>query len=80
MNSSIDKVKNDIDALIQITTIKDLSISKLGNKTVGDNVNWEMQVKGAINLHLEECKNEACICKNLEELYDVGRQSFLTLS
>ena len=35
MNSNLDKVGNDMDALIQITTIKDQSISKIGNKTVG---------------------------------------------
>eukprot|EP00347_Sterkiella_histriomuscorum_P007426 403348965 len=78
LNQNLDKINTDIDAMIQINTIKDLSISKIGNKTVGDNVDREMQVKGVINVHLEECRNEYCICKNLEELYDVGQQSFLT--
>ena len=77
MNQNLDKINTDIDAMIQINTIKDLSISKIGNKTVGDSIDKEMQVKGVINTHLEECKNEFCICKNLEELYDASQQSFL---
>lgn len=72
MNMNLDKINNDIDVMIQINTIKDLSMSKIGNKTVGNSVDKEMQVKGVIIVHLEECKNEFCICKNLEELYDVG--------
>lgn len=80
LNSNIEKIKNDIDALIQISTVKDLSISKIGNKTVGDSASWEIQVKGTINLHLQECRHESCLCKNLEELYDVSQQSFLTVS
>lgn len=60
--------------------IKDLSISKIGNKTVGGTASQEMIVKGSINLHLEECKSDTCICKNLDELYDVGAQDFLAVS
>lgn len=72
MTSPTDKIRSDIDALIQINTIKDLSITKIGSKTVGFDVDKEMQVKGVINLHTDECKNDSCICRNLEELYDVG--------
>jgi hypothetical protein len=71
MTSSIEKINSDSDALIQITAIKDLTINKLGSKVVSEDVSKEMQAKGIINLHFEECKNEYCICKNLEELYDV---------
>ena len=80
VDQNIDKVRNDIDALIQITIIKDLSISKIGSKTAGGDADKEMQIKGVINLHFEECKNELCICKNLEELFDVTQQSYLKVS
>lgn len=42
MNMNLDKINNDIDVMIQINTIKDLSMSKIGNKTVGNSVDKEM--------------------------------------
>jgi hypothetical protein len=61
MDNTIDKINNDVDALIQINMIKDLSIGRAGSKTSGDSLNSvesEMKVKGIINLHFEECKND----------------------
>lgn len=79
LDQSIEKINNDVDALIQISTIKDLSIGKVtSNKTSGENMDFEMKVKGIINLHVEECKLDFCLCKNQEELYDVSQQAFLT--
>jgi hypothetical protein len=69
----MDKINNDIDALIQINMIKDLSITRNTNKAGSDalgGIESEMKIKGILNLHFEECKQEQCICKNLEELYD----------
>ena len=73
MDCTIDKIRNDSDSLIQITTIKDISIGKIGSKMSGNTVDYEMKVKGIINLHVEECKHDMCICKNIEELYDVSQ-------
>ena len=74
LDSSVDKIRNDIDALIQISTIKDLSLGKgtSSKSSDNDNIDSEMRVKGLINLHVEECKNDFCLCKNQDELYDVS--------
>lgn len=58
MDNTMDKISNDVDALIQINMIKDLSIGRAGSKS-GDGMNSienEMKIKGILNLHLEECK------------------------
>lgn len=55
--------------------IKDLSIGRTTAKSGLDplgGVESEMKIKGIINLHFEECKQDQCICKNLEELYDTS--------
>ena len=81
MDNTMDKINNDVDALIQINMIKDLSImrttAKSGMSALGG-VESEMKIKGIINLHFEECKQDQCICKNLEELYDTGAHHYLT--
>ena len=81
MDNTMDKINNDVDALIQINMIKDLSImrttAKSGMSALGG-VESEMKIKGIINLHFEECKQDQCICKNLEELYDTGAHQYLT--
>ena len=69
MDNTIDKITNDVDALIQINMLKDLSIGRTGGEGLGT-VESELKIKGIINLHFEECKTNQCICKNLEELYD----------
>jgi hypothetical protein len=61
MDNTIDKINNDIDALIQINMIKDLSISRNTNKAGSDalgGIESEMKIKGILNLHFEECKQE----------------------
>jgi hypothetical protein len=81
MDNTMDKINNDIDALIQINMIKDLSITRNTNKAGSDalgGIESEMKIKGILNLHFEECKQEQCICKNLEELYDCTQHKFLT--
>lgn len=37
-----------------------------------------MRIKGILNIHLEECKQDQCICRNLEELYDCTHGQYLT--
>ena len=57
----MDKINNDIDALIQINMIKDLSITRNTNKAGSDalgGIESEMKIKGILNLHFEECKQE----------------------
>jgi hypothetical protein len=76
MDNTMEKISSDVDALIQINMIKDLSIGRAGSKVSGDSINSvesEMKIKGIINLHFEECKNDQCICRNLEELYDCSQ-------
>lgn len=81
MDNTIDKISNDVDALIQINMIKDLSIGIAGSKVGGagvNNIEQELKIKGIINLHFEECKNDQCICRFLEELYDCNQGTYLT--
>jgi dolichyl-phosphate-mannose--protein O-mannosyl transferase len=59
MDNTMDKINNDIDALIQINMIKDLSISRNTNTAGSDvlgGIESEMKIKGILNLHFEECK------------------------
>ena len=77
IDNSMDKLNNDVDALIHINMIKDLSISRNKEDSQAA-IDLEMKVKGIINLHFEECKQEQCICKNLLELYDCAQQQYLT--
>jgi hypothetical protein len=61
MDNTMDKINNDIDALIQINMIKDLSISRNTNGAGSDalgGIESEMKIKGILNLHFEECKQE----------------------
>lgn len=61
MDNTMEKITSDVDALIQINMIKDLSIGRAGSKVSGDSINSvesEMKIKGIINLHFEECKND----------------------
>jgi len=58
--------------------IKDLSVGRTGSKDNLGGIEAEMKVKGIINLHMEECKQDQCICRNLEELYDCGTSSYLS--
>jgi hypothetical protein len=59
MDNTMDKINNDVDALIQINMIKDLSLqrttSKGGMSALGG-IESEMKIKGIINIHFEECK------------------------
>lgn len=40
-------------------------------------MNKEMRIKGLINLHLMECENEDCICRNIDELFDHQNDKYL---
>ncbi len=39
MDNTLDKITNDVDALIQINMIKDLSIGRTGTKVGGEGLN-----------------------------------------
>jgi len=58
MDLSVEKVKSDIDALIMITTLHEWAHDSRKN------ISQDMHVKGIINLHLVECSNSLCPCKN----------------
>jgi hypothetical protein len=59
MDNTMDKINNDVDALIQINMIKDLSLMRTTAKSSMSalgGVESDMKIKGIINLHFEECK------------------------
>jgi hypothetical protein len=60
MDNTLEKISNDVDALIQINMIKDLSIGRAGTKIAEgmNSIENEMKIKGILNLHLEECKQD----------------------
>lgn len=66
----LDKMKTDTDALIQIQTIQGMILNAKTNQI--DEVN----LIGFINLHIVECQNSECPCKNESELFDVPTGKF----
>ena len=66
----LDKMKTDTDALIQIQSIQGMIHNAKTNQI--DDVN----LIGFINLHIVECQNFDCPCKNESELFDVPMAKF----
>ena len=68
--TNVDKLKLDVDALIQIYTVQKL--------VKGGNINHvdEVTLIGIVNLHILECQNLDCPCKNDSELYDAVSDKF----
>ena len=67
---NIDKIKSAVDALTKVMKIQ--QIIKLTNIEQIENVS----LIGIINLHVLECQNMGCPCKNEAELYDVNTGMF----
>lgn len=74
MGYTNDRIFSDIDALNQISTIQEWLRDTEGNLSI----NKEMKAKGLINLHIEECSNEDCVCRNIEDLYDLQKERYLS--
>jgi len=70
METNVDKLKLDIDALIQIHNMTDFT--KGGQKDQAH----KMTMIGIVNLHIVECQNSECPCKDEYELYDVTTGTF----
>ena len=66
LNTNIDKLKLDIDALIQIHNMTDYM------KGVHKDPAQKMAMIGIVNLHIVECQNADCPCKDEYELFDVN--------
>ena len=69
MKMNMDKLKVDLDALIQVHTMADYT---RGAQDQAHN----MTMVGIINLHVLECQNAECPCKDDYELYDVATSQF----
>ena len=67
---NVDKIKSDIDSIIQIITIQQIIANTYIDQT--ENVS----LIGIINLHVLECQNSDCPCKNDAELYDADTGKF----
>ena len=70
INCNIEKASVDIEALIQVHNITDFSTN------IGHGQSHTMAMIGIINLHVLECHNSECPCKDDYELYDVKRNLF----
>ena len=60
----------DIDALIQVHNMTDFS------KGINTDQSHHMSMIGIINIHVLECQNSECPCKDEYELYDVAWNQF----
>ena len=67
---NIDKVKHEIDALAQI-----LELQKIIKEESDDDIE-NVTLIGIVNLHVLECQNQDCPCKNDSELFDVSTGKF----
>ena len=70
MKISIDRVYYDFDALIQVHNITEFS------KGIDKDKSQRMSMIGIINIHVLECQNSECPCKEEYELFDVSNNSF----
>ena len=70
MKTGIEKVKTDIDSIIQVNKITDFSKGNYQDQTE------KMTIVGVINLHIAECQNSECPCKDHNELFDIKTNDF----
>jgi hypothetical protein len=70
IKTNIDKVQLDIDALIQVHNMTDFA------KGINKDAAHRMNMIGIINLHVLECQNLECPCKDEYELFDVTTNQF----
>ena len=70
VKTNIDKVQLDIDALIQVHNMTDFS------KGINNDQTHRMTMIGIINIHVLECQNQECPCKDEYELFDVTTNQF----
>ncbi len=66
VKQNIDKLQVDIDALIQINSMSDFA-----NGVDHDPMHRTTMI-GLINMHMVECNNPECPCKEEYELYDIS--------
>lgn len=70
VKTNVDKVQLDIDALIQVHNMTDFS------KGINNDQTHRMTMIGIINIHVLECQNGECPCKDEYELFDVTTNQF----
>ena len=68
--STIEKTNTPIEALSQIIVIQQLIKSASFNRSVN------VSLIGIVNLHVLECQNSDCPCKNDVELFDINTGNF----
>ena len=68
----IDKMVNDVDALIHVNILQEW----ISNGYKSGDVIVDMHIKGYINLHVDSCVNEGCVCKNVSVFFDVATSQY----
>lgn len=71
MITNVDKLKLDIDALIQVHNMTDFA------RGTEKDQSKRMSMIGLVNLHIDECQSPDCPCKEDYEIYDVNASKFL---
>ena len=69
-NVKIDKIQSGFDALLQVNNLADFS------KGIYKDENQKIQMVGLINMHINECQNFDCPCKDEYEIFDVITNKF----
>lgn len=67
---NVDKMKTDFEALTQIMSIQQLI------KASNTNQDEDVTLIGIVNLHVLECQNPDCPCKNEASLFDASTSKF----
>jgi hypothetical protein len=70
MKSSIEKLGTDIDALLHVHKMVDFSRGRHADQAE------RMTMIGVINIHVAECQNLECPCKETYELFDIKLGDF----
>ena len=71
MITNVDKLKLDIDALIQVHNMTDFA------RGTEKDQSKRMAMIGLVNIHVEECQNLDCPCKEDYEIYDITATKFI---
>lgn len=70
IKTGIEKIGSDVDALLQVNRMTDFS------KGTQVDMQEKMTMIGIINVHIAECQNMECPCKDAYELFDLKRNEF----
>jgi hypothetical protein len=70
MKTTVEKLGSDIEALIQIHKLIDFT------RGTHRDQQERMTMIGIVNLHIAECQNADCPCKETYELFDIKMNDF----